>query len=272
MEDIIEGIDPEGARLAFEALRSLLDTQTDIRTASTDMRRAIVHAWSVGRMVQKPEMKLEFESLPARRFDQQHLARLEPAALGTWYVALMLRSASTLSSGAKLPEELIAAGSEVRQRMFKVTEYMLGHHKRISDQLDDIRGGKGYIDQADDLMRLADLFDEHAPALAADQTHYRPEDAAQARKIAQGILMILGDGRASDADYWADYQGRAWTLLVNTYEEVAAAGRWLFRHENGEALFPSLYAVGRQPRRARRGEDDALPGDDSGDEPGAAPV
>jgi hypothetical protein len=40
------------------------------------------------------------------------------------------------------------------------------------------------------------------------------------------------------------------------------AGRWLFRHENGEASFPSLYTIGRQ-RRSRRPDDsdegDVLP-------------
>jgi hypothetical protein len=261
MEDIIEGLQPEAARLAFEALRSVLDTQDDIRAASTDMRRAIVHGWSVGRMVQNPEMRAEFESLPARRFDPLHIWRLEQAALASWYVSLLVRTASALSTGAKLPEELLTGGTELRQLMIKVILYMVGHVKGISTQVDDIRTGKGHIDLADDLMRLADLYDEHALALAADQTHYRPEDAVKARKIAQAILMVLGDGRASDTAYWADYQARAWSLLVNTYEEVAAAGRWLFRHENGDALFPSLYTVGRQ-RRTRRGEDDAQPGDE----------
>jgi hypothetical protein len=32
---------------------------------------------------------------------------------------------------------------------------------------------------------------------------------------------------------------------------VRAAGRWLFRHENGEELFASLYTAGRGPRRRR---------------------
>ena len=45
---------------------------------------------------------------------------------------------------------------------------------------------------------------------------------------------------------------------------MSAAGRWLFRDENGETRFPSLYTVGRQPRRSRRNGGDELPG--GGDE------
>lgn len=116
-------------------------------------------------------------------------------------------------------------------------------------------------------MRLADLYEAHATALAADGVHYRAEDPVTARKLGHGIFQVLGDGRQSDQSYWAKYQARAWTFLLATYDEVAAAGRWLFRHENGDARFPSLYTIGRQPRRSRRDPGD---GGDAGDEiPGA---
>ena len=252
MEEIIEGLDPEAARLAFEALLPLLDAQRDVRTASTDIRRAIIHAAAIGRLVRKPDMQVEFESLPGAAL--RHPARLSAgvAALATWYTVLTLRRASALSTGAKLPEELLTEGGALKLRMFKVIEYMLGHLSGVSTQLADIRTGKGYVDLAEDLMQLADLFEAHAAALAEDRTHYRVEDAVNAKKIGHGILLVLGDGRVSDARYWAEYQALAWTLLVTTYEEVSAAGQWLFRHENGEARFPSLYTVGRQSRRARR--------------------
>jgi hypothetical protein len=78
---------------------------------------------------------------------------------------------------------------------------------------------------------------------------------------------VLGDGRSSDARYWSDYLGRAWSLLVITYGEVSATGRWLFRHEDGESRFPSLYAAGRQRRSRRPDESDGSPDDgpDDGD-------
>jgi hypothetical protein len=62
--------------------------------------------------------------------------------------------------------------------------------------------------------------------------------------------------------YWSNYLTRAWSLLVITYGEVSAAGRWLFRQENGEERFPSLYTVGRQRRSRRPDQNDGSPEDD----------
>ena len=263
MDEIIGDIDPNAASLAFEALLARLDALTELRATTTDLRKSLIHAAAIGRMVQKPEVKAVFQTLPPDRFDMQHVELLQTAAMATWHTLLMLRSAAVQSTGAKVPEEILTLAAEVKEHMFKVVDYVLGHVNGIRDQLADIRGGKGHVDQADDLMRLADLYDAHAKALAEDRIRYKAEDAVTARKLAHGIYKVLGDGRSSDARYWSDYQARAWTFLLETYDEVAAAGRWLYRHENGEALFPSLYAVGRQPRRSRRADEaDEIPGDD----------
>ena len=262
MDEIIGDIDPNAARLAFEAVQPRLDALTEVRVASTDVRKSLIHAGAVGRTVQTPEVKAAFQTLPADRFDMQHVELLSPAALATWHTVLMQRAAAVLSTGAKVPEEILARGSALKENMFKVADYVLGQVDGIKEQLADILSGRGHIDQADDLMRLADIYETHAAALAVDQIHYKADDAVTARKLAHGIYKVLGDGRTSDARYWSDYQARAWTFLLETYDEVAAAGRWLYRHENGEARFPSLYTVGRQSRRSRRPE-----GSDGGEPP-----
>jgi hypothetical protein len=268
MDEIIGDVDPHAARLAFEALLARLDALTEVRVASTDLRKSLIHAASVGRTVKTPDVMAAFQTMPADRFDMQHVELLETAAMATWHTVLMQRSASVLSTGAKVPEEILAQGAAVKEHMFKVVDYVLGHVDGIAEQLADIRGGKGHVDLADDLMREADLYDAHATALAEDRIHYKADDAVTARKLAHGIYRVLGDGRSSDARYWSEYQARAWTFLLATYDEVAAAGRWLYRHENGEARFPSLYTIGRQPRRSRRADGGEIPGDDEGGEIG----
>lgn len=275
MEENFDEIDPEAAGLAFEALQPELDQLDEVRAGTTDRRKAINHAASVGRAVKQPEVRAEFESMPGHRFDMQHVDRLETAALATWFVAINLQDASVLASGAKLSDELLSRASILRQRMRRVLEYNADHLADVMLKLADIRGGNGYIDMADDLMRLARLYDAYRLILELDVRHYQADDAASAKRLSQAINQVLGDGRHSDAEYWNDYMGRAWTFLVTTYEEVAAAGRWLFRDENGEARFPSLYSVGRQPRRSRRDDDEggALPGDEVGSPaPVASPV
>jgi hypothetical protein len=271
MDEIIGDIDPNAAPVAFAMVQPRLDALTEVRATTTGLRKSLIHAASVGRTVQTPEVKAVFQTLPADRFDMRHVELLLPAALATWHTLLMLSAAAVLSTGAKVPEEILARAGVLKEVMFKVVDYVLGQVDGIKEQLADIRSGNGHIDRADDLMRLADLYDAHATALAADQIHYKAEDAVTARKLAHGIYKVLGDGRSSDARYWSEYQARAWTFLLETYDEVAAAGRWLYRHENGEARFPSLYAVGRQSRRSRRGEGNAdgeIPENDDGGEVG----
>ena len=46
---------------------------------------------------------------------------------------------------------------------------------------------------------------------------------------------------------------RAWTLLRDTYDEVQWAGQFLYRNEEPEEKFPSLYAGsgGGRPKKAK---------------------
>lgn len=256
MDESIEDLDPRAPALAFEALRPRLDALTELRVASTDILKATIFASAVGRAIQQPEELAAFRSLPPDRFDMQHVELLGTASMATWHTVMKLRSAAVLSTGARVPDEILSPGGEVKQRMLKVIDYVLGDVTGVGDQVADIRSGTGHMDLAEDLMRLADVYEAHATALAVDRIRYRAEDAVAARKLAHCIFQVLGDGPASDQSYWAGYQARAWTFLLATYDEVAAAGRWLFRHQDGDARFPSLYAIGRQPRRRRRERDE----------------
>jgi hypothetical protein len=264
MQEIIDVIPPEKARLAFEAMLPSLDAQNELRRQNTGLDRAIIFAAATGRMVQQPEVLARFASLPAGEFDIQHVHRLETAALATWYASLMLRSAS-VTAGVKIPESVVVEATALKHMMLKVLEYNLGHDANLNTELADIRQGTGYMDLASDLMRLATLYRAHAADLATDVRHYQADSAETAGRFAQAIHQVLGDGRDTSARYWSNYMPRAWSLLVTTYEEVAAAGRWLFRHENGEARFPSLYTIGRQ-RRRRPDEGEGLPDGDDGDD------
>jgi hypothetical protein len=262
MQEIIEGMDPAKARLAFAEVLPVLDAHTDIRRANTDMNKAAVVAAAVGRLVKQDAMRAVFATLPAARFDIQHVDRLESIALATWHALLCLRNAATLTTGAKIPEN-VADATALKHTMMKVLDYYLGHLPDVSKLLADIREGTGYVDLASDLARLSELYVTYAPILAVDTMRYKATDAEEAGRLSGAIHQVLGDGRHSDAHYWTDYVARAWSLLVITYEEVSAAGSWLFRHENGEALFPSLYAIGRR-RRRDQGDDGAVGGPDDG--------
>jgi hypothetical protein len=274
MQEIIDGIDPSKARLAFEEISPLLSTQTELRRANTDVDKAVVVAASVGRMVKQPEMLTEFAALPGHRFDVVHALRLESAALATWHAVLQARNAAAVTSGVKIPDDVMAAAAALKLTMLKVLDYYFGHLPDMFKVLGSIREGTGYVDLASDLGRLSDLYQAHATTLVVDTVRYKATDREAAGRLAQAIHQVLGDGRHSDARYWSDTVGQAWSLLVSTYDEVSATGRWLFRHEDGEARFPSLYAVGRQRRSRRPDQGDEIPegSPDDGDviaEPGS---
>jgi hypothetical protein len=262
MTDIMEGIDPEAAPRAFEAVLPLLDAWTGERcSTNTSVPKAIVFAASVGRLVKQPVMRAVFTTLPVTHFDILHLDRLESVAMAAWHADLCTRTAEALVSGAKLPPDFLAGATVYKTRMVRVIEYNLDDIKEVVTELDSIRPGNGHMDLASDLMRLAVIFKAHAARLSQDTQRYQASDAEAAMRYATTIHQVLGDGRRSDAAYWSDYLSRAWSLMVTTYEEVAAAGRWLYRHDNGETMFPSLYAIGRQRRRRK-------PADEAGQEPG----
>jgi hypothetical protein len=250
---IAASVEPDAARLAFEALRPLLDARTELRAANIDVDRAVLFAASVGRMVRQPGMRARFAGLPAREFDIGHVDRLESAALAVWHTCTELSSARARSSGRRIPATMHAEAAAVKQRMHEVLTYHLDHLSEVTTQLDAMGAGPGsdYLLLAESLLGLADLYQRHESELAGDVRRYRPSDRELAGRLAHAIHHLLGEPARPEVVAWTGHRARAWALLVETYEEVRAAGRWLFRHENGEELFASLYTAGRGPRRRR---------------------
>ncbi len=250
--DRLDEIDPDALRRAFEALLPAIEAQTRIRRANTDQHKAIVVAAAVGREVRAPEVRAEFARLPPECFDIAHVDRLEQTADAACYAYLQLKQAAALHTDARLPAPVVAEAVALKQRMLRVLGYNLDHLDDVPILLADIRPATGYLDLPYDLLRLVKLYQEHAATLALDVRRYQAGDATTAGRLALEISKVLGDGMPSDTRHWTEYLGRAWTLLVVTYGEVSATGRWLFRARNGKARFPSLYTVGRRPRRRKR--------------------
>lgn len=250
--DRLDEIDPDALQRAFEGLLPELMQTKARRRANTDLYKAIVVAGAVGRAVRQPEVRAEFARLPAECFDIAHVDRLEMIAQAACYAYMQRLDAEALHTGVTLPAPMVAEATAVKQRMLKVLEYNLDRLDEVTLRLADIRPRRGYLDLPHVLLRLAVMYQEHAGALAADVRRYRADDAVTAGRLALEIEQVLGDGLPSEARTWAEHLGRAWTLLVVTYDEVSATGRWLFRRRNGKARFPSLYTAGRQPRRTAR--------------------
>lgn len=129
--------------------------------------------------------------------------------------------------------------------MLKLCEYHFGDQPVDGAEIADIRLGTGHIDLALDLSRLAKLYQKHKNVIKKDPKHYVASDANDARTHSGEILRLLGEARNENARTWADMVARAWLLLLDVYGEVSGAGRWLFRHDEPETRFPSLWSVAR---------------------------
>jgi hypothetical protein len=251
---ITQKVDSEGARKAFEVLKPRLDQQTELRRITVDVEKAAALAAAIGRAVRAPEMRSMFAQLPAQVFDIRHVDELEMAGLATWHAVVELASARVGASHSRVPLELVEQASALKQRMLTVAEYHLGHDPDTAAQLADIRQGKGYTDLAADLLRLGRIYEASEAELIQDRRHYRASDRHEASRLAHRIYEYVGKNASSDAQHWADYVQRAWTFMIATYEEVSAAGRWLYRHDSGDDKFPSLFSSLRQPPRSRTPE------------------
>jgi hypothetical protein len=268
-------IDPDASRAAFEGLRARLDglAADEFIAVNVDVGQAAIAAAAVGRAVKEPEVRAWFGKLPAELFDMADVDALEDAALAAWYARVQQARAQVSATEVRVPVALIDDATGVKRRMLKVASYYLEDDPDGAAEVADIRQGTGYADLARDLQRLAALYEQHAATFASDRRYYRAADRAEAGRLANEIVRALGEASADDHATWTDYVARAWTLLLAIYGEVSAAGRWLYRREDAERRFPSLYRVARSRRRAPQPDDAADGAADGAAEPGesAAP-
>lgn len=242
--------DPKAGKAAYEELEGRLRSIPDEKVvpALADVEAAAITALAVADIAHSPAARGQLAQMPT--LDAWHVDNLAKVAWAAWYCRAQALSESAASGGDRVPAEVIDAESERKQRMMKALDYNLGHLPEVANDLASIRAGSGYKDLASDLTRLANLYEKHADELADDKRWYRRTDLEDARKGARKIIDALaprGDGS------WARMQSRTWTLLLESYEEVRGAMRWLRRHDpDVDDQFPSLYAAARGGGRARK--------------------
>ncbi|KYF92723.1 hypothetical protein BE17_33610 [Sorangium cellulosum] len=273
---------PAAGKKALEALASELDslTEAELVTVRMDVEAATYAALGVVGFVSSPDVRARFARLPREEFDIAHLDELEPACFATLHALAGARAAGALETDARLPVALVTEATEVEGRMQALCEYQLADDPAIKPELDRLRPGTGHRDLANDLLGYARIYELRADVVKADQKHYRAGDAARARELAGAMIQKLSAVLTPRAREAYDRYVRVWTLLCQRYDEVRAAGLWLWRkNARAQERFPSLFAagrpnVGRSRKEAPKGsEGDGGGGSGGGgDEPGPAPV
>lgn len=116
--------------------------QTRVRVVSTNLNKATIHAASVGRAVLQPEVMAEFQRLPVER---SRCSTSSCWGRRPWPPGIRCScsaNALALSTSAKVPDEILSGGAEVKQRMLKVIDYVLGDVAGVNDQVTDIRSAR----------------------------------------------------------------------------------------------------------------------------------
>lgn len=234
--------------------------QEAVRVPNADVEACAIFAQGVGRRIKEPALHARFSSLPAQELDMAHVDDLESIASAVWYATIQLATATATRTDVKVPSELVQRATETKARMLKVVTYHFEDHPKLGAEIADITLGTGYRDLASDLTRLARIYVEERATVSKDPKHYVVADADNAPRLAQQIVDHLGLTPTSEESRWMDIVARGWTLLSDSYAEVAAAGLWLLRRERGEELFSSLVAAGRNRRsRLKKEEPEATP-------------
>ncbi len=194
-----------------------------------------------------PAAQADFAALAATRFFDARLLRdLPVAARAVLYVRARADSEGDASDA--LPPALAAQARALHGRMLKVLGFYFDEGSEVGAELARIRGARGHAPLAGALVSLAALYGAHQARIEKTPEHYRADDAREAAETAEAIVAHLTapEGEAG----WAGRQARVWTLFAAAYEEVCAAGRYLYRNAGDlDARFPALASL----NVARRG-------------------
>jgi hypothetical protein len=245
--------DPIKGKAAFESLlpRYKAMAPESLATLNADAARAAIAALGVAARANDPELLTRFKRLPAKEFDIGNVEDLPTIAWACWYAATEDQKSRATQTDAKLPAELVQKVVVMEARMQACCEYHLNDHPEVGPHLAALRSGTGHHDLAADLLGYAGIYREHWDVLSADKKHFQATDADDAVKLAEEMIASLGARLSPEARLAADHLLRAWTLLLDTYEEVASTGRWLLRHDpRATQAFPSLFSLVRT-RRSR---------------------
>lgn len=237
-------IDAGEAQTAFDAeLPELEELAPDeLITPRVDMLVASAIAYAIA-MRDVAASRRERLSAIGSVFDVAVIERMPMRSLAAFHARRKQSIALDAATSSRVSEASLRDAQACRCRMLRVLCYYFDDQPNYARRFEAIYSGTGYLDLANDLFALAELYEdpEIRTLIASDPKHYRREDPKLAQRLAAELLHGIGLGRDGDAAHWTDLARRAWTLLSNDYGTLRAAGKLVFRHdEDVDASYPPL--------------------------------
>jgi hypothetical protein len=200
-----------------------------------------------------PALRARLAALPAEEFDVSQVDRSQLYARALLHLAARRDAAVAIETSALVPADVFAAGTTLKREMVRVLDYHLEEDDARRD-LADIISGQGYVDLAQDLRRLADLYRRFSSQLQADKRRYRAADAERASTLADRIAPQKGGGEAAN---WLRLCQAAWTQVDAAYRDLRATVMWLHRNDGALPDLPvllSALASGGKPDPAEKSD------------------
>ena len=211
----------KGILLAIPA-EKLVNVNADIEDAANA-------ALNLVDAMRKDDRLAPFKGISEETLERGLDQKLEDVALASQYITREATKEGAGTSTVKVDVVVVEKATVVRKRMLKVAKHNLDDIPSVAREIADIELGSGYMDLANDLIRLIALYLKYAKELANDRKHYEKDDIKQAETC---VVAIKSEFRASGSreSTFADLKPRAFTELTRVYNELRSAGRFVHRH------------------------------------------
>jgi hypothetical protein len=226
----------EAGQAAFKSLETTLRVMPadDVMIPNSDAQDSAIAALNLVSVARTPARMARLALLPEALFAKDNLAQLELAAWATWYAHTQVLSGQAAANGARVEAALFESAGQHLAKLLKLLEYHVGSIPDVAAELADIRSGSGYQDRASDLMRAAILWERWRAELEGDKRLFDAGDGQKAKALAEAIVTALRASLGTNLAEQADLRNRAWSLLSRLYNEVRAAGLFVFRNDPAE--------------------------------------
>ncbi len=236
---------------ALETARADIAAVTVLRKVNLDVPSAVLTV--LGALPRLKGLRAELAALPG--FDGAAFDALETYALAAGHAHVQFQASS------EPPEPIPVMVEELTKTraLFEDDVRVLANRGLMSaDRLRELKGSTGHKALAFDVMLLCALLRGSWSQISA-RTGVTESDLLRAENVADRLAtaLALKETKTEGGTAAADLRQRAFTLLVQTYNEARRAVTYVRWHEDdADDLAPSLYTKGTR-RRAPEEEEPA---------------
>jgi len=216
-----------------------------LQPITTDISSAVATALgALPRLLTQREALAKLPDFDLARFD-----KIEVYARALNYAHRLFMIASQPPDDLKAMQE---EGAQLREVLFKDASAAIARGLIPKDALDDLKGANGYKNTAVDLQILVGALQENW-AKVKGRCGTTEEELAYADKLVIHLLRTVGTREIGPEGVaqTTDARLRAYTLLVNTYDDARRALSYLRRQAgDAERIAPTLFG----PRNSKKKE------------------